>query len=76
MDKKERFIKAYNWLKFEGIVKTQNDVALKMGAARPNVSGALNGRDGVLTDQFVMRFCAAYPQISYIWLQYGRGEMI
>jgi SOS-response transcriptional repressor LexA len=47
-----------------------------MGASRSNVSSAINGRESVLTDQFVMRFCVAYPQISYMWLQLGRGEMI
>lgn len=76
MDKKERFTKAFNYLKMEGVIRTQEDVALKMGASRSNVSSAINGRESVLTDQFVMRFCVAYPQISYLWLQLGRGEMI
>ena len=76
MDKKERFVKAYNWLKFKGLIKTQDDVAQKMKAARPNVSGALNGRESVLTDQFIGRFCVAFPQISYLWLLQGRGEML
>ena len=76
MDKKERFVRAYNYLKMEGLIRTQEDVALKMEASRSNVSRALNGKESVLTDQFVMRFCVAYPQISYLWLQLGRGEMI
>lgn len=76
MDRKERFIKAYNYLKYEGIIKTQEDVALKMKCSRPNVSSALNGHEKVLTDSFIGRFCAAYPHISYAWLMSGRGEMV
>ena len=76
MDRKERFVKAYNWLKYEGVIKTQEDVAQRMGSTRPNVSLALNGRETALTDQFIARFCAAFTQISYTWLLFGRGEML
>lgn len=76
MDRKERFIKAYNWLKYEGVIRTQEDVAVKMQTTRPNVSLALNGKETALTDNFIARFCAAYTQISYTWLLLGRGEML
>ena len=76
MDKKERFVKAYNWLKFEGIIRTQEDVAVKMKTTRPNVSLALNGKESALTDQFIARFCASFTQISYTWLLLGSGEML
>lgn len=76
MDKKERFNKAYNFLKFEGIVKTQSDVAEKMKASRANVSSALQGREGFLTDNFLKRFCDAFKQISLSWLLYEDGPML
>ncbi len=76
MERKQRFVNAYNWLKFKGIIRTQEDVAVKMKTTRPNVSLALNGRESALTDQFIARFCAAFTQISYTWLLSGIGEML
>lgn len=77
MDKKERFEKAYNYLKFQGIIKKQDDVAKTMGATRANVSLALNGNPAVLTDNFLMRFAKAYPgMFNFDWLLTGDGEML
>ena len=76
MNKKERFNKAYNYLKYEGIIKKQDDVAKAMKATQSNVSGALNGRDGVLTDNFLMRFTDAFRQISLDWLLKEEGPML
>lgn len=76
MNKKERFKKAFSFLKYENVIKTQNDVAQKMGASRQNVSSALNGKDSVLTDTFLMRFAAAFKQISLDWLLREEGDML
>ena len=77
MDKKERFERAYNYLKFQGIIKKQEDVAKAMSATRSNVSLALNGNPIVLTDNFLMRFAKAFPGIfNYDWLLSGDGEML
>lgn len=75
MDKKERFNKAYNFLKYEGVVKTQDDVAKIMGASRSNVSSALKGNEKVLTDNFLTRFARAFKQISLTWLLDEEGQM-
>ena len=75
MDKKDRFNKAYNFLKYEGIIKKQEDVARAMGATQSNVSGALNGREKVLTDNFLIRFAYAFKQISVDWLLKEQGPM-
>ncbi len=77
MDKKERFVKAYNYLKYQGVISKQEDVARAMGATRANVSLALNGNPAVLTDNFLMRFSKAYPGVfSVDWLITGDGEML
>lgn len=76
MSKKERFNKAYNFLKYEGVIKKQEDVAKAMGASVSNVSSALSGRESVLTDNFLMRFCTAFKQISLEWLLTGEGNML
>ena len=76
MDKTERFNKAFAFLKYEGVIKTQDDVARIMGASRPNVSSALKGRETVLTDNFIIRFANAFKQISLPWLLNGEGTML
>lgn len=76
MDKKERFNKAYNFLKYEGVVKKQEDVAKAMGASAANISSALAGRERVLTDNFLIRFATAFRQISVDWLLKGTGPML
>lgn len=77
MDKKERFNKAYNYLRSEGLIAKQEHLAEKMGATRPNVSLALKGNTKVLTDNFLTRFCRAYPgTFNLEWLLSGEGEML
>ena len=76
MNKKERFNKAYTFLKYEGVIKTQTDVANKMGSAQSNVSSALKGRESVLTNNFLTRFASAFKQISLNWLLYEEGPML
>ena len=76
MDRKKRINEAVKYLKYKGIVKTQEDIAAKMKAGRPSVSSALAGKDGFLTDSFIARFCATFKQISYTWLLLGEGDML
>ena len=52
MERKERLQTAYEYLRNQGRVHTQKDVASTMEATRQNVSAALKGKDGVLTDNF------------------------
>lgn len=76
MNKKERINRAYEYLRFKGVVKKHDDVAKKMKAARTNISAALSGDEKVLTDNFIARFCAAFTEISYTWLLLGEGDML
>ena len=76
MNKKERLNEAIAYLKYKGVVKTQEDIASKVGCSRSNVSSAMAGKESVLTDNFISRFCAAFNIISYTWLLLGHGDMI
>lgn len=76
MSKKERLNAAYAWLKYKGIVRTQEDVAERMGSSRGNVSSALSGKEGVMTDSFLTRFCNEFREISLSWLMLGIGDML
>lgn len=77
MEKKDRINKAFSYLKDNGLVHTQRDMAEKMGATAPNVSSALKGTNSVLTDNFLLRFNNAFGGIfNEKWLLKGEGEML
>ena len=76
MTKEERFNKAFSFLKYEGVFKTQEEAGYMMGASRSNISQALKGKESVLTDNFLKRFARAYRQISLNWLLYEEGPML
>ena len=77
MDKKERFSVAYEHLRHTGVIKTQQDVANKMGSTSQNVGQALKGHPKVLTDNFLLRFLTAFPDIfSMSWMFTGKGTML
>ncbi len=77
MEKRERFVEAYNYLKSKGLVHTQRDVAEKMKSSTSNVSSAFSGRETVLTDNFLRRFNKAYGNLfDNEWLVFGQGTMM
>lgn len=77
MEKYERLLQAYNYLRYKGIAHTQQDVATKMGTTQQNMSAALKGVPKVLTSRFLRRFNNAFDNIfSLDWLLTGQGEML
>lgn len=77
MERKERFQKAFDYLRDNGLVHTQKDVASVMNASRSNISSAMNGDTKVLTDRFLKRFNAAFDSVFNIdWLLHGKGNML
>lgn len=77
MDRKERFNEAYTYIKGQGTIRTQGDLAKSMGTTQPNVSSALKGVEAVLTDNFLRRFNEACGDVFQInWLLTGEGEML
>lgn len=75
-DRKDRLHRAYNFLKKEGVIKKQEDIAKAMGLSLTNLSNAINGRIRVLTDDFLICFANAFKQISLTWLLNGEGPML
>ena len=76
MERVERFKKAYEYVRFKGLAKTQEDVAKKMRRQRTNVSSALNGSERYLTDAFLSDFCLTFNIFSLDWLLTGEGSML
>lgn len=77
MNRKERFKKSYEYLRSKGRIHTQKDAAEKMKTTQQNMSAALKGNEKVLTDNFIIRFCAAFEGlINSEWLLTGEGSML
>ena len=76
MSRVDRLNKAYNYLKYRGVISTQTDVAKAMNSTQPNISSALKGDEKVLTDSFLTRFSNSFEDISSSWLLTGEGSML
>lgn len=77
MERKDRLKEAFEYLRNKGEVHTQKDLAERMGATRPNVSGAFKGDIKILTDKFIRRFNDAFDNLFNLdWLLTGNGEML
>lgn len=76
MSRADRLNKAYNYLKYRGVISTQTDVAKAMNSTQPNISSALKGDEKVLTDSFLTRFSNSFEDISSSWLLTGEGSML
>lgn len=77
MDKKTRFNTVCDHLMSIGRIHKQKDIAAAMSSTEANISSALKGHPRVLTDNFLMRFLIAFPDIfSTRWLMTGEGQML
>ncbi|MFA6718949.1 MAG: S24 family peptidase [Prevotella sp.] len=76
MERSERMKKAYEYLRFQGLAGTQEDVADMLKRQRTNVSSALNGNPKYLTDKFIEDFSKTFGTINPNWLITGEGSML
>lgn len=76
MDKKQRMNEVFEFLRDNGYIHTQRDLARALGSTSPNVSRLLKGDPKVLTDNICVRIQKAFPVISANWLMSGEGEMV
>lgn len=77
MDKKDRLNQVFQYLKEQGLVHKQKDLADAMHTTAPNVSSALKGVETVLTDSFLKRLNAAFDwRFNDSWLLTGEGNML
>lgn len=77
MDKTKRFNAAYDYLMSIGRIHKQKDAAAAISSTESNISRALKGDPRVLTDNLLMRFLIAFPDIfSTRWLMTGEGQML
>ena len=76
MEKQERFVKAFAFLRENGYIHTQKDLAVALKSTEGNVSRMLKGDPKVLTDNMCKRLSRAFGMISVNWLIHGDGEMV
>lgn len=77
MDKKDRFQKAFEYLRKNGIIESKKQLGSMMGYSRIAVSNAYKGNDGYLTEKFLIKFNNAFPGVFNIdWLIDGKGNML
>ena len=74
--KRQRFVIAYEYLRSQGVIRTQKELAVLMKSDKTNISQALNHGKG-LTESYIYRFNKAVNGLfSYEWLFNGTGEML
>lgn len=77
MNRQERMRSVYEYLRHNGLIRTQKELAEKVGAAQPTISGAMRGSEMCLTDNLFRRINAAFGYIfNEKWLIAGQGEMM
>lgn len=75
--KQERLKAVFDYLKGQGIVHKQADLAEKLGVDKSNISHAMNGNERYLTNSFLIRLNKAFNNIfSDDWLVDGTGDML
>lgn len=75
--RQERLLNVFNHLRTNRLIKTQRDLARKIGSSESNVSNALKGSEAYLTDNFLIRINDAFNNIfNKEWLIDGIGEML
>ncbi len=77
ISRKERMNEAYQYLRNNGAVHTQKDLAEALQTTEPNVSNILKGKEKALTDNIFVRLTVAYPGIFNLnYLLTGEGELL
>ncbi|MBD5302287.1 MAG: LexA family transcriptional regulator [Bacteroides sp.] len=72
-----RFKKAIDYLKDNGKIHKQQDIADAIGISKAYMSDVMRDRGGKFSKDFIHRFSMAYSgYISEEWLLTGNGEMI
>jgi hypothetical protein len=71
-----RLNQVIEYLKDNGVIHKQQDIADRMGLPRSTVSNAMHGRARLSFENFLRRFAHAYPRISVDWLLTGEGAMV
>lgn len=76
LDTQARLRQAIDYLKDNGVIHKQQDIADALHISKSGVSQMLKGAGGYSIEQTARRFARAYPRISVDWLLTGEGAMV
>lgn len=72
-----RVVEAIHYLIKQGKYDNQKEIAKEIGCTASNLSGFKKGREGVLTENLLMRFAQTFRNtINKDWVLFGDGDMI
>ena len=72
-----RVMEAIHYLIKQGKYGSQKDIAKEIGCTPSNLSGFKKGREGVLTENLLMRFAQTFKStINKDWVLFGDGDML
>ncbi|MDE6091111.1 MAG: hypothetical protein K2G41_10450 [Duncaniella sp.] len=75
MDKRvERIREALEWLKTNGVFRSNREIAEKMGYNPSMLSQVITGKSAV-SQRFVKTLCAVAPGLRQDWVWNGNGDM-
>ncbi len=70
----ERIREALEWLKTNGVFRSNREIAEKMGYNPSMLSQVITGKSAV-SQRFVKSLCTVAPGLRYEWVWTGKGEM-
>ena len=71
-----RLRQSFDYLRLNGVVRIQEDMARQLGVLRPHLAAAFRGDPKRLTSRFMEKFVSRYSDyINPEWLYTGDGEM-
>lgn len=72
-----RIVEALHYLIKQGNYKNQEEIANEIGCTPSNLSGFKKGREGVLTENLLVRFAQTFRStINKDWVLFGDGDML
>ena len=72
-----RVMEAIHYLIKQGKYGSQKDIAKEIGCTPSNLSGFKKGREGVLTENLLVRFAQTFKStINKDWVLFGDGDML
>lgn len=76
MDRQNRLIEVYDYLRSRGLVHTKTDFASFLGFGRSSMAAALGGKESYLNDTFFHRICEVCPELNLDYLLTGEGSLL
>lgn len=76
MDRQNRLMEVYDYLRSRGLVHTKTDFASFLGFGRSSMAAALGGKESYLNDTFFHRICEVCPELSIDYLLTGEGSLL